>query len=94
MKIGWFNIFLIAIVVSAIFRGCTEPCGKKEKIAEANAWCASAPKFDSTPLPGTVKLLSCVDFYLASHPNQNKGLCIKESANIVKRLLKERPDSE
>jgi hypothetical protein len=94
MKISWINIFLIAIGVSAIFRGCTEPCGKQERLAAANAWCASAPKFDSTPLPGTGKPISCVDVYLANHPNQNKGLCIKESANIVKRLLKETPGSE
>ena len=92
--ISWFKISLIAIPVMAIVRGCTEPCGKQERLSLANAWCASAPKFDWTPLPGTEKPLSCVDFYLASHPNQNKGLCIKESANIVKRLLKDPPDSE
>ncbi len=94
MKIGLLTIALIALGVSAIFRGCTEPCGKQERLTEANAWCATTPKFDSTPLTGNEKPLSCVDVYLASHPNQNKGLCIKESANIVKRLLKDPSGSE
>ena len=92
--IGWLKLSLIAFPVMATVRACTEPCGKTESLLAANAWCASAPKFDSTPLPGTVKPLSCVDVYLASHPNENKGLCMKESAKIVKRLFKDRPDSE
>jgi len=94
VKIGLLTIALIALGVSAIFRGCTEPCGKQERLSAANAWCATTPKFDSKPLTGNEKPLSCVDIYLASHPNQNKGLCFKESANIVKRLLKESPDTE
>ena len=94
MKFSWANIFLIAIGVPAIFRGCTEPCGKQERLSAANAWCASAPKFDSAPLTGTEEPLSCVEVFLVSHPNENKGLCIKQSANVVKRLLKEPPDSE
>jgi len=94
MKISWVKLSLIAFSVMAIVRACTEPCGKTERLSAANAWCASAPKFDSTPLTATEKSSSCVDVYLASHPNQNNGLCMKESANIVKRLLRERPDSE
>jgi hypothetical protein len=92
--VGWFKLSLIALPVMTAVRACTEPCGKTERLLAANTWCASAPKFDSTPLPGADKPLSCVDVYLASNPNQNKGLCMKESTNIVKQLFADPPDSE
>lgn len=74
---------------------CGGSCTKSEGLAEATAYCESAPRVYlnlGTTLQ-TEKPKSCVEIYLANHHVEIKARCFAKE-NVFNRLLRERPESE
>lgn len=74
---------------------CGGSCTKNEGLAEATAYCESAPRVYlnlGTTLQ-TEKPKSCVEIYLANHHVEIKARCFAKE-NVFSRLLRERPESE
>lgn len=82
-----------ALIVGISKCGCS--CTKSEGLAEATAYCESAPRVYlnlGTTLQ-TEKPKSCVEIYLANYHVEIKARCFAKE-NVFSRLLRESPESE
>ena len=91
----WSYVWIAGLLILVGMSKCGSKCTKSEGLAEATAFCESAPKVDSnlgtTLQPENPK--SCEEIYLAEHHVKIKARCFAKE-NIFSRLLRERPESE
>jgi hypothetical protein len=90
----WGYVWFAGSLILGISK-CGDSCTKSEGLAEATAYCESAPKVDLNlgATLQTEKPKSCVEIYLAKHHVEIKARCFAKE-NIFSRLLRDPPKSE